>query len=266
MNLSVLVSVGQRPAPRVLADFCRSLVRWADLMPLLAWNLLNCMLAATIACQILFFGQAAAKSMAMDLAMPTGLASTRAGRRGTSGGSPDPSLPCGSYSRYSSDMQRDESISDQQRTCHQKAATNEHTILSEFEFYDEAVSGTKLHRTGLDAMLAAAEAGKFKVLYFHSLSRLARESVISLPILKHLVYNLGVLRDLRDGRHRQRQYRVGVDRPHYVDCPRAVRARPGRQRISRAGRHSAVQSVRRRLLLRIHVGSHPGKRTGPPGT
>ena len=47
-------------------------------------------------------------------------------------------------------------------------------------------------RTGLNAMLAAAEAGKFKVLYFHSLSRLARESVISLPLLKHLVYNLGV--------------------------------------------------------------------------
>ena len=41
-------------------------------------------------------------------------------------------------------------------------------------------------------MMAAAEAGEFKVLYLHSLSRLARESVITLPLLKHLVYNLGV--------------------------------------------------------------------------
>jgi DNA invertase Pin-like site-specific DNA recombinase len=37
-------------------------------------------------------------------------------------------------------------------------------------------------------MLAAAAAGRFHVLYFHSLSRLARESVITMPILKKLVY------------------------------------------------------------------------------
>ena len=192
MNLSVLVSAGQRPAPEVLADFRRQLVRWADQMPFSAWNLLSCLLATAIVCQMLFFGQAAAKSTAMDLAMPAGLASTRAGRRGTSGGSPDPSVPCGSYSRFSSDLQRDDSISDQQRKCHEKAATNGHTILSDFEFHDEAVSGTKRDRTGLNDLLAAAEAGKFKVLYLHSLSRLARESVISLPLLKHMVYNLGV--------------------------------------------------------------------------
>ena len=37
-------------------------------------------------------------------------------------------------------------------------------------------------------MLAAAEAGQFPGLYFHNLSRLARESVISMPMLKKLVY------------------------------------------------------------------------------
>ena len=41
-------------------------------------------------------------------------------------------------------------------------------------------------------MLAAAEEGKFDVLYFHSLSRLARESVITMPMLKRLVYTLKV--------------------------------------------------------------------------
>ena len=163
-------------ATPVLADFRQRRVRWADQMPLSAWNLLSCMLLAAIVCQMLFFGQVAAKSTAMDLAMPAGLASTRAGRRGTSGGSPDPSVPCGSYSRLSSDLQRDDSISDQQRKCHEKAATNGHAILSDCEFHDEAVSGTKRDRTGLNDMLAAAEAGKFKVLYFHSLSRLARKA------------------------------------------------------------------------------------------
>jgi site-specific DNA recombinase len=97
-----------------------------------------------------------------------------------------------SYSRYSSDMQREESNVDQQRKCRERAEPNRHQILPDLEFSDEAVSGTKLHRAGLDAMLAAAEAGHFKVLYFHSLSRLARESVITMPLLKRIVYNFGI--------------------------------------------------------------------------
>jgi site-specific DNA recombinase len=93
-----------------------------------------------------------------------------------------------SYSRYSSDQQREESIADQQRKCQEAAGRNEHQILPEFEYSDSAVSGTKLHRDGLDAMLRDAEAGEFKTLYFHSLSRLSRESVITMPMLKRLVY------------------------------------------------------------------------------
>ncbi len=93
-----------------------------------------------------------------------------------------------SYSRYSSDHQRDESNADQQRACRDAADLNKHRILPEFEYADEAVSGTKLHRPGLDALLRDAEAGEFQVLYFHSLSRLARESVITMPTLKRLVY------------------------------------------------------------------------------
>jgi DNA invertase Pin-like site-specific DNA recombinase len=41
-------------------------------------------------------------------------------------------------------------------------------------------------------MIRAAENGEFHVLYFHSLSRLARESVITMPLLKRLVYVLKV--------------------------------------------------------------------------
>jgi site-specific DNA recombinase len=93
-----------------------------------------------------------------------------------------------SYSRYSSDLQREERIVDQQRNCDEHAQQNSHRILPDLEFADEAVSGTKLHRTGLDAMLQAAEAGEFKTLYVFSLSRLARESVITMPLLKKLVY------------------------------------------------------------------------------
>jgi site-specific DNA recombinase len=93
-----------------------------------------------------------------------------------------------SYSRFSSDQQRDESITDQQRKCNEAADRNGHRIRPEFEYTDEAVSGTKRRREGLDALLRDAEAGEFHILYFHSLSRLARESVITMPMLKRLVY------------------------------------------------------------------------------
>ena len=93
-----------------------------------------------------------------------------------------------SYSRFSSDMQRDEGITDQQRNCREAAEPNGHKLPTSLEFRDEAVSGTKLRREGLDRMIAAAEEGLFKVLYFWNLSRLARESVITMPLLKKLVY------------------------------------------------------------------------------
>lgn len=96
------------------------------------------------------------------------------------------------YSRFSSELQNQRSIDQQQAECQAAAEKNGHEISAKLQFEDEAVSGTKLSRTGLDAMLAAAEAGEFGVLYLYSLSRLARESVITLPLMKRLVYRYNV--------------------------------------------------------------------------
>jgi hypothetical protein len=122
-------------------------------------------------------------------AYPSPLRRSR-GRQAPSESSPDDI--CASYSRYSSDNQRDATIETQQRQCREAGQRNGHVIRPELEFFDKAVSGTKLHREGLDAQMKAAEEGKFQVLYFYNLSRLARESVISMPMLKKLVYVYGV--------------------------------------------------------------------------
>ncbi len=100
----------------------------------------------------------------------------------------DSAIRAGSYARFSSSLQSEKSNADQQRECREMAQRNGHRILPELEFVDEAVSGTKRERTGLNALLAAAENGELHVLYFHSLSRLSRESVITLPLLKSLVH------------------------------------------------------------------------------
>lgn len=85
-------------------------------------------------------------------------------------------------------MQDDKSIADQQRECHERASRDGLVIEPGFQFVDNAVSGTKLRRAGLDRLLAAAKRRDFQVLYFHSLSRLARESVITMPMLKELAH------------------------------------------------------------------------------
>jgi DNA invertase Pin-like site-specific DNA recombinase len=93
-----------------------------------------------------------------------------------------------SYARFSSDLQDASSIAQQRRKCRDKAAEHGHAIPPALEFADEAVSGTRRDRDGLNAMLAAAHDGQFGTLYFESLSRLAREFVITMPMLKELVY------------------------------------------------------------------------------
>jgi len=130
-----------------------------------------------------------------DCAVPADIGATRNGRRRKARRTDPPidsSVRAACYSRFSSALQDESSILDQQRKCREKASANGHEISADFEFSDQAVSGTKRHRDGLDAMLAAAKAGAFSVLYFHSLSRLSRESVITLPLLKELVHNYGV--------------------------------------------------------------------------
>ena len=96
------------------------------------------------------------------------------------------------YARYSSENQDKSSISQQLDAIEADAARNRHFIPPELRFKDEAISGRKRNRAGLNAMLDAARKGKFKVIYFWNISRLAREMVISLPIVKDLVYNHGI--------------------------------------------------------------------------
>lgn len=105
-----------------------------------------------------------------------------------------------SYSRFSSDQQREESSSDQQRRCRDAACANGHSIVPAREFQDAATSGTKRQRKGLTAMLKATSLGSFSTLYLFSLSRLARECTSTLSLLKTLVskYKIRVI-SITDG-------------------------------------------------------------------
>lgn len=77
------------------------------------------------------------------------------------------------YARYSSDNQREESISAQIYECEQYAKKNELIIVNVYT--DEAKSGTSDDRPGFQKMIDDAEKNLFDVLLVHKLDRFARD-------------------------------------------------------------------------------------------
>ena len=63
------------------------------------------------------------------------------------------------YARDSSDSQRDASITDQLRVCRAHADKQAWQIVEEYS--DHAISGASLLRSGIQALMADAQAGRF---------------------------------------------------------------------------------------------------------
>jgi len=77
------------------------------------------------------------------------------------------------YARYSSENQKESSITDQFRNCEQRAAREGWTITARYE--DKAISGTTAERPGYQQMLKDAKAKQFDILLVHDFSRLSRD-------------------------------------------------------------------------------------------
>ncbi len=87
------------------------------------------------------------------------------------------------YARYSSENQRKESIDDQVSACRRLAGEQGLEIVDEHIYSDEAKSGARKDRPGLDALLAALPSREFEVVLVDDLSRLARDNYLMLSIL-----------------------------------------------------------------------------------
>ena len=70
------------------------------------------------------------------------------------------------YLRYSSEIQNDSSIDDQQRRIREEAFRLGFRLPPELQYDDHAISCTKLDRAGLQQMLADAKSSKFQVIVF----------------------------------------------------------------------------------------------------
>lgn len=90
------------------------------------------------------------------------------------------------YARFSSDRQKESSITDQQRNCQQRAAKEGWVIVANYE--DHAISGTTEDRPGYQAMLKAAQQKEFDIVLVDDFSRLSRDSRESELTRRRLVY------------------------------------------------------------------------------
>jgi site-specific DNA recombinase len=88
------------------------------------------------------------------------------------------------YARYSSDNQRDASIEDQLRQCRERAVREGWTIVETYS--DRAISGASLMRSGIQSLLADAQAGRFDMVLSEALDRLSRDQEDVAGIFKRL--------------------------------------------------------------------------------
>jgi site-specific DNA recombinase len=88
------------------------------------------------------------------------------------------------YARYSSDHQRDASIEDQLRQCRERVAREGWTIVETYS--DRAISGASLIRSGIQSLLADAQAGRFDMVLSEALDRLSRDQEDIAGIFKRL--------------------------------------------------------------------------------
>ena len=93
------------------------------------------------------------------------------------------------YARYSSDNQRDASITDQIRICRAFAEREGWTIAD--EFHDHAISGATLLRPGFQALMRRALNREFHIVLAESLDRFSRDQEDTAGLFKRLTF-LGV--------------------------------------------------------------------------
>jgi site-specific DNA recombinase len=76
------------------------------------------------------------------------------------------------YARFSTELQRKESIDDQYRACERLAAVQGLTVVA--KLCDEGISGGTSERRGYQALIAGARQGAFEIIVAEDISRLWR--------------------------------------------------------------------------------------------
>jgi len=101
------------------------------------------------------------------------------------------------YARFSSDKQSDASIEDQIRICSQQAEKENWQVIMNYSDY--AISGSSMHREGIQSLMANATNRQFDIVICEDLSRLSRDQENIAGIYKRLTFAGIQIYSLSDG-------------------------------------------------------------------
>ncbi|MEX0300792.1 MAG: recombinase family protein [Leisingera sp.] len=90
------------------------------------------------------------------------------------------------YARFSSQIQSEASIEDQQRLCQERAVREGWRTVDSFS--DRAMSGASMLRPGLQSLFQAAQDGQFDIVLSEALDRLSRDQADIAAIYKRLTF------------------------------------------------------------------------------
>ncbi|WP_342729055.1 recombinase family protein [Bradyrhizobium sp. B097] len=90
------------------------------------------------------------------------------------------------YARYSSDNQRDASITDQLRVCRLHAEKQGWQVVQEYT--DHAISGASLLRPGIQALISDATRSRFQYVLAEAMDRLSRDQEDIAGLFKRMAY------------------------------------------------------------------------------
>ncbi len=90
------------------------------------------------------------------------------------------------YARYSSDNQREASITDQFRICRAYAEKQGWSIVEEYS--DQAISGASLLRPGIQSLIGDALRGRFDIVLAEAMDRLSRDQEDIAGLFKRFVF------------------------------------------------------------------------------
>jgi len=93
------------------------------------------------------------------------------------------------YARYSSENQSEKSIDDQIRVCKNYIRDHDMTIDETHIYIDEAISGSIIHRPGLQALEKTIENNEFDAVAVDDLSRLSRSNHQMLTLVLKFNYH-----------------------------------------------------------------------------
>src|SRR5262245_41775516 len=92
------------------------------------------------------------------------------------------------YARYSTDLQRDTSIEDQQRELRRFIQGNEGSDSATTHLCDRAESGASLDRAGMQELLGLVRSRRVDVIVTEDMSRIARSNADSMTFLRELEF------------------------------------------------------------------------------